>query len=141
MKILAFSLLLALAPLYDAAVTTRLGGQWLLRRDTSSDPVRLTTNPSDPVCHAEMSPDDSVHVAHTIFKARVLPGTIWSHVTDHGHTVMASSSVDGLQVRVLAADGDPLTLAHAACAVILSQSSADREAEKLENAILAAGES
>lgn len=137
MKILVLPLLLAFSPLYEASKTPRLGGEWTVVRETTAAPVELSTNPSEPVCHAELSISDTLQVAHAIYKARVLPGTIWSHVTVYGHTVMASSSIDGSQVRVLAADDDPLDIAHTVCVLVLTQSVA--EAEKLESAILDAG--
>lgn len=139
MQILVLPLLLAFLPLYETTKPTRLGGEWSILRESTATPVVLSTNPSEPVCRAELSINDTVEVAHTIYKARVLPGTIWSHVTVYGHTVMASSSVDGSQVRVLAADDDPLHIGHTVCVLVLTQNLPPPEAQKLENAILDAG--
>jgi hypothetical protein len=138
MKILALPLLLAFTPLYEADAKLVLGGEWTVLRAATSAPVELSTNPANPICHVAMTPIDAVHVSHTIYKARVLPGTKWSYVTAYGHTVFAKST-DSSHVQVMAADSDPIDVTHAACVLNLLQTSTDSEAEELEGAILDAG--
>jgi hypothetical protein len=139
MKILFLPLLLASAPVYDVAMATVLGGKWAVLRNSTLEPVELSTDPANPICKAELSYVDTLDVAHVIYKARVLPGTQWAHVTSYGDTVMAHSSPDGFEVTVLVADSNPIDLAHAACVLKLTKTSAYEEAAKLEGAILDAG--
>jgi hypothetical protein len=140
MKILVLPLLLAFAPLYEVTHTTRLGDAWKLRRDSTAGPVELSTNPALPICRVEMSPDDTVEVAHVIYKARELPNTLWAHVTEYGHIVLAGSNPDGSEVRVLSANDGVLDPTHLECQIVLMEGGALAESEKLERAILEAGE-
>jgi hypothetical protein len=139
MKLLVLPLLLAFAPLYDATTSTQLGGVWNVRHVSNTAPVEFSTDPKNPICHVEMTPLDTLEASHAIFKARLLVGTVWSHVTAYGDTVIAKSTESGV-VQVMAANSDPIDATHLECVLTLLENAAATEAQDLENAILDAGE-